>query len=157
MTTAAPTTAPTAPGLDRKQVDFLYWHAVSKMRMADFEGANAIFRLLHAALPDRVDAALGRVYCLMRQGEFDDASGLVAQLRRRLLQAEEMALLGRLHRRCEFERARAGARLRALSRRGATGMAGVGVGAAVAMPHTLGDDTMARRAAEQTPRPTPGT
>jgi hypothetical protein len=127
--------------LDRKQVDFLYWHAVSKTRMADFEGAGAIFRLLHAACPERTDAGLGRVYCLMRQGDPEAAASVVAALRRQPLRPEQMALLGRLHRRCESDRARAALRLRTLARRAAP--------AAVAMPHTLGDDAMARRAAEQ--------
>ena len=71
--------------LERKQVDFLYWHAVSKMRMADFEGAGAIFALLQAAHPARHDASLGRIYCLMRQGELADAAGAVAAMRRRPL------------------------------------------------------------------------
>ena len=82
------------------QVDFLYWHAVSKMRMADFEGAGVLFRLLHAASPERTDVALGRVYCLLRMAEYDSAAGLMTALRRRPLPTDEMALLGRLQRRC---------------------------------------------------------
>lgn len=126
--------------LERKQVDFLYWHAVSKMRMADFEGAGTVFALLQAAQPARHDVALGRIYCLMRQGALADAAGLVAAMRRHPLPPDEMALLGRLHRRCEFEQARNGSRQRLLARTATD---------AVAMPHTLGDDTMARRAAER--------
>ena len=126
--------------LEPKQVDFLYWHGVSKMRMADFEGANTLFRLLHAACPERTDTALGRVYCLMRLGDLEAASSVVAALRRHPLKPDEMALLGRLHRRCEFERARSAARQRP---------GGAGLREPVAMPHTLGDDEMARRAAER--------
>ena len=104
---------PTSPvTLEPKQVDFLYWHGVSKMRMADFEGANTLFRLLHAACPERTDTALGRVYCLVRLGELEAASSVVAALRRHPLRPDEMALLGRLHRRCEIERARSAARQR---------------------------------------------
>lgn len=133
-------TAEPAPSLDAAQVDFLYWHAVSKMRMADFEGAGVLFRLLHAACPARTDVALGRVYCLLRMADYDSAAGLVTALRRRPLPTEEMALLGRLQRRCEFERTRSVARLRAAQR---------AVAEPVVMPHTLGDDAMARRAAER--------
>lgn len=133
-------TATPATTLEPKQVDFLYWHAVSKMRMADFEGANTLFRLLHAACPERTDAALGRVYCLVRLGELESASSVVAALRRHPLKPDEMALLGRLHRRCEFERARSVARQR---------LGAAGLREPVAMPHTLGDDEMARRAAER--------
>jgi hypothetical protein len=118
----------------------MYWHAVSKMRMADFEGAGVLFRLLYALHPERSDVALGRAYCLVRQGEVDTASTIVAALRRRPLRADEMALLGRLHRRCEFERARHNVRQQVLARRASA--------EAVTMPHTLGDDEMARRAAE---------
>lgn len=132
--------AESAPSLEAAQVDFLYWHAVSKMRMADFEGASVLFRLLHAACPDRTDVALGRVYCLLRMGDYNSAAGLVTALRRRPLPTEEIALLGRLQRRCEFERSRAAMRLRAAQRP---------VTEPVAMPHTLGDDDMARRAAER--------
>lgn len=135
-------TATPATILEPKQVDFLYWHAVSKMRMADFEGANTLFRLLHAACPERTDTALGRVYCLVRLGELESASSVVAALRRHPLKPDEMALLGRLHRRCEFERARETSRQR-LALRGAAQPE------PVAMPHTLGDDEMARRAAER--------
>lgn len=92
--------------LSRKQIDFLYWHAVSKMRMGDFADAAVLFRLVGAVAPERTDAALGRAYCLVRQGEVAAAAEIVAELRRRMLRPEEMALLGRLHRRCEFERAR---------------------------------------------------
>jgi hypothetical protein len=129
-----------APTLDAAQVDFLYWHAVSKMRMADFEGAGVLFRLLHAACPARADVALGRVYCLLRMADYDSAAGLVTALRRRPLNTEEMGLLGRMQRRCEFERSRAATRQRAVQRAAAD---------AVVMPHTLGDDAMARRAAER--------
>jgi hypothetical protein len=135
--------ASSSPTLEPRQVDFLYWHAVSKMRMADFEGANTLFRLLHAACPERTDTALGRVYCLVRLGELEAASGVVAALRRHPLKPDEMALLGRLHRRCEFERARLSSRQRGAARRAD------GQGEPVAMPHTLGDDEMARRAAER--------
>lgn len=133
--------------LEPKQIDFLYWYAVSKMRMADFEGASTLFRLLHAASPERTDTALGRVYCLLRLGEMEAASGLVTALRRHPLRPDEMALLGRLQRRCEFERTGTATRRRA-------GAAGPGPGSVhvrdpVTMPHTLGDDDMARRAAER--------
>ena len=144
---------PTSPvTLEPKQVDFLYWHGVSKMRMADFEGANTLFRLLHAACPERTDTALGRVYCLVRLGELEAASSVVAALRRHPLRPDEMALLGRLHRRCEFERARAAARQRLGAGAGAgaePGMVDAGLREPVAMPHTLGDDEMARRSAER--------
>ena len=132
-----------ASSLAPRQVDFLYWHAVSKMRMADFEGAGTLFRLLHVVCPDRTDVALGRVYCLSRLGEFEAAGGIITDLRRRPLRTEEMALLGRLQRRCEFERARDSARARALNR------AGMPSDDPVALPHTLGDDAMARRAVER--------
>jgi hypothetical protein len=129
--------------LDARQVDFLYWHAVSKTRMADFEGAAALFRLLCSACPDRTDVALGRVYCLVRQGDFEAATGILTALRRRPLRSEEMALLGRLQRRCEFERARDSSRLRGLNR------AAQVADDSVVMPHTLGDDAMARQAIER--------
>lgn len=132
-----------APTLEAAQVDFLYWHAVSKMRMADFEGAGILFQLLYAANPGRTDVALGRLYCLLRKADYDSAAGLMTALRRRPLPTDEMALLGRLQRRCEFERARCANRQR-LAHRGASMAA-----EPVAMPHTLGDDDMARRSAER--------
>lgn len=136
--------------LEPRQVDFLYWHGVSKMRMADFEGANTLFRLLHAACPERTDTALGRVYCLMRLGELEAASSVVAALRRHPLRPDEMALLGRLHRRCELERARSVSRQRlGLGVSAELGGVGAALREPVAMPHTLGDDEMARRSAER--------
>lgn len=90
---------------DRKMMDFLYWHAVSKMRTGDFAGSAVLFRLLRAVNPQRSDVGLGYAYSLLRQGALDQASTVVAELRRRPMRPDEMALLGRLHRRCEFEAA----------------------------------------------------
>ena len=129
--------------LDRKQVDFLYWHAVTKMRSADFEGAQALFRLLHRVHPERADAGLGHLYCLIRLGDLERAASVVATLRRRPLRPDEMALLGRLHRRCEFERERSSTRARSKAHRPGPGAEPVN------LPHTLGDDAMARRALDQ--------
>lgn len=92
--------------LDRKQVDFLHWHAVTKMRTGDFEASGILFRLLRGIAPGRTDIGLGYAYSLIRQGALEEASVVVAELRRRPMRAEEMALLGRLHRRCEFEQRR---------------------------------------------------
>jgi thioredoxin-like negative regulator of GroEL len=92
--------------LERKTIDFLYWHAVTKMRASDFEGAGVLFKLLRAAAPERCDVGLGHAYSLLRDGEVQRASEVVAELRRRLLKPDEMALLSRLHRRCEFEASR---------------------------------------------------
>jgi len=131
-------TLPSHPGtMARRHLDFLYWHAVSKMRMAEFDGASRIFRLISHTSPMRHDAALGLAYCLIRLGELDDAAGLVARLRRDPLPSREMRLLGRLHRRCEFERSRRMSRERQLQQRQRTN---------VKLPHTLGDDSMARQA-----------
>lgn len=91
------------PMLDRKQIDFLHWHAVSKLRMGDFEASGTLFRLLKAVCPERTDIGLGFAYSLVRQGALEEASAVVSELRRRPMRPEEMALLGRLHRRCEFE------------------------------------------------------
>lgn len=88
---------------DRKMMDFLYWHAVSKMRTGDFAGSAVLFRLLRAVNPQRSDVGLGYAYSLLRQGALEEASTVVAELRRRPMRPDEMALLGRLHRRCEFE------------------------------------------------------
>jgi hypothetical protein len=119
--------------LNRKTTDFLYWHAVSKMRMAEFPAASKLFRLLQQASPHRSDVVLGRVYCLIRMGELDQASTLMQDLRRHPIRVDEMALLGRLHRRCDHERARA--------RKGKINPPRPDV----RLPHTLGDDNMARQ------------
>ena len=122
--------------LDRKTQDFLYWHAVTKMRMAEFDSAAKIFGLLHKDAPLSSEVVLGRAYCLMRVGDFDTASSLVQVLRRHPIKLEDMALLGRLHRRCDFEKARA--------RKGRSAV----TQPIVLLPHTLGDDAMAKKAWE---------
>jgi len=121
--------------LDTQMADFLYWHAVSKMRMANFEDACVLFGLLQQLLPERTEAAVGHIYCLVRLGRQEHAAGLIMSLRRNALVPIEVALLGRLQRRCEFDRAR-------------SAISG-SVPGGVRMPHTLGDDEMARLAAEQ--------
>ena len=119
--------------LPRVHTDFLYWHAVSKTRIGDFESANTLFKLICAAHPERIDAALGKAYSLMRLGQFDQAAAQVAELRRRMLRPDEMALLGRLHRRCDFERLKHQDRQRALSRRASS---------PVALPHVMSESAM---------------
>jgi thioredoxin-like negative regulator of GroEL len=119
--------------LNRKTADFLYWHAVSKMRMAEFDAAAKLFRLLQQAIPHRADVVLGRVYCLIRMGDLDAATELMHELRRHPVRSDEMALLGRLHRRCDHERAR--------NRKGKVATSRTDV----RLPHTLGDDSMARQ------------
>lgn len=132
--------------IDPPLADFLYWHAVSKMRSAEFADAEVLFRFLQSVCGERTDAALGRLYCLARLGHLKQAQTLVASLRRQQLVPIEVALLGRLHRRCEFEIAKA-IRERSENVQSADPKSTEAV--SVRMPHTLGDDQMARLAAEK--------
>jgi thioredoxin-like negative regulator of GroEL len=86
-----------------QQLDFLYWHAVSKTRISMFVDAAVLFRLIAAADPKRTDALLGRVYCMIREGELQDANDLLGQLDMKSLAAHEADLAIRLKRRCQFE------------------------------------------------------
>lgn len=132
--------------LDTQMADFLYWHAVSKMRMANFEDACVLFGLLQELLPERTEAALGHIYCLVRLGRQKHAAGLIMSLRRHALVPIEVALLGRLQRRCEFDQARS-ASLGSVP--GGVSSRHAREASQLRMPHTLGDDEMARLAAEQ--------
>jgi len=85
------------------QLDFLYWHAVSKMRISLFKDAGILFRLIAAADPKRKDALLGRIYCLVREGELQDANDLLSQVDVKALGPIEAELVVRLKRRCQFE------------------------------------------------------
>jgi thioredoxin-like negative regulator of GroEL len=85
------------------QLDFLYWHAVSKMRISLFKDAAILFRLIAAADPQRKDALVGRIYCMVREGELQDASDLLSQIDVKTLGPIEAELVVRLKRRCEFE------------------------------------------------------
>lgn len=127
----------TTPAAQRRCVDFLYWHAVSKMRIGEFRDAEAVFRLVFQLQAQRTDAGLGGAYCLVRLGRLDDAAMLIGDLRRRPLAGPEGRLLGRLHRRCEFERSRARGRQRDLQRRQPTAAsaAASAAGAAVGAGH----------------------
>lgn len=86
-----------------QQLDFLYWHAVSKMRISLFQDAAVIYRLISAVDPKRIDALLGRVYCMIREGELQDANDLLTQIDTKGLGAIESELVVRLKRRCQFE------------------------------------------------------
>jgi hypothetical protein len=130
---------------DNQLADFLYWHAVSKMRTAAFADAEVLFRFLHGVCPERTDAAMGRLYCLARLGELEESKALVNMLRKQTLIPIEVALVGRLHRRCEFESARVLRERTANQQRPAVTS---NEATPVRMPHTLGDDEMARLAAE---------
>ncbi len=85
------------------QLDFMYWHAVSKMRISLFKDAAVLFRLIAAVDPKRIDALLGRVYCLIREGDLQDASDLLTQVNTKSLASVEADLVVRLKRRCQFE------------------------------------------------------
>jgi thioredoxin-like negative regulator of GroEL len=76
---------------------------VSKTRISLFKDAAVLFRLIAAADPKRADAFLGRVYCMIREGELQDANDLLAQLDVKSLAAFEADLAMRLKRRCQFE------------------------------------------------------
>lgn len=86
-----------------QQLDFLYWHAVSKMRISIFKDAAALFRLIAAADPKRADAMIGRIYCMVREGELQDANDLLSQVDVKSLGAVEAELIVRLKRRCQHE------------------------------------------------------
>ncbi len=86
-----------------QQLDFLYWHAVSKMRISLFKDAAVLFRLIAAADPKRIDALLGRIYCMVREGELQDADDLLSQIDTKSLATFEAELVVRLKRRCQFE------------------------------------------------------
>lgn len=86
-----------------QQLDFLYWHAVSKMRISLFKDAAVLFRLIAAADPKRMDALVGRIYCMVREGELQDANDLLTQIDTKNLDAIEAELVVRLKRRCQFE------------------------------------------------------
>ena len=86
-----------------QQLDFLYWHAVSKMRISLFKDAAVLFRLIAAADPKRHDAAVGRIYCMIREGELQDANDLLTQIDTKSLGTIEAELVVRLKRRCQFE------------------------------------------------------
>jgi hypothetical protein len=131
---------------DNQLADFLYWHAVSKMRTAAFADAEVLFRFLYGVCPERTDAAVGRSYCLARLGELEESKALVNMLRKQTLIPIEVALIGRLHRRCEFESTRVLRKGAAPHQRSAVTLNEV---MPVRMPHTLGDDDMARLAAER--------
>lgn len=86
-----------------QQLDFLYWHAVSKMRIGIFKDAAVLFRLIAAADPKRVDALIGRIYCMVREGELQDANDLLSQVDAKSLGSIEAELVVRLKRRCQHE------------------------------------------------------
>jgi hypothetical protein len=86
-----------------QQLDFLYWHAVSKMRISLFKDAAVLFRLIAAVDPKRYDAAVGRIYCMVREGELQDANDLLGQINPKELSPIEAELVVRLKRRCQFE------------------------------------------------------
>jgi len=90
-------------GFSPQQLDFLYWHAVSKMRISLFKDAAVLFRLIAAADPKRKDAFLGRIYCLVREGDLQDADDLLTQIEVKDLNTLEADLVVRLKRRCQFE------------------------------------------------------
>lgn len=92
-----------------QQIDFIYWHAVSKMRISLFKDAATLFRLIVAAKPNRTDALLGRIYCLVREGEFRVANDLLEGIDKKQLNSVEANLLARLKRRCDYEISAVGA------------------------------------------------
>ena len=92
-----------------QQIDFIYWHAVSKMRISLFKDAATLFRLIVAADPKRMDALVGRIYCLVREGDFTDANSLIDSIDRKQLNTVEANLVVRLKRRCEYEMSALGA------------------------------------------------
>lgn len=90
--------------LSRSETDFLYWHAVSKLRISMFDDAAVLFDLLQAVHPEWVDARLGLAYCQMRLGQLEEAHQGLEKARGRSVNSAAEPLVARLLRRCEFER-----------------------------------------------------
>lgn len=79
------------------------------MRISLFKDAATLFRLIVAADPSRRDALLGRIYCLVREGDFSEANALIEGIDRKQLNAVEANLVVRLKRRCDYEMSAVGA------------------------------------------------
>lgn len=90
--------------LNRKQIDFLYWHAVSKMRTSDFQASGVFFQIIKKNEQNTSHAEIGYIYSLIRQEKLDQAYQAISELRRRALSLDEILMLGRMQRRCERDK-----------------------------------------------------
>ena len=63
--------------MDPKSLDFLFWHASSKLNNAQFEEALALFEFVAEQRPEDLAASIAYVYCKLR---LRDLSGLESRL-----------------------------------------------------------------------------
>lgn len=84
--------------MNQADIDFLFWHAVAKVRVGQYQEANTIFHVIEAF---HEDATLGRAYCYIRQGDFGQALSLLNIAKPPVGRA--FAIHKRLVRRCEKE------------------------------------------------------
>ena len=84
--------------MNTADINLLFWHAVSKVRLGSFVEASAIFHFLEDY---HDDAALGRVYCLVRNGDFVGAASLLKTMR--VPEGRGRSIYNRLILRCEKE------------------------------------------------------
>ena len=84
--------------MNQEDIDFLYWHAVSKMRLGAFDTAAAIFHVIEQY---HDQAALGRAYCLVRQGYYEQSLSILQAPHHK--EGRSRAIHERLLRRCQKE------------------------------------------------------
>lgn len=63
--------------MDDRWLDFLFWHASSKLNNAQFSEAVTLFELVAERRPGDLSALVGLVYCKLRLG---DLAGLDARM-----------------------------------------------------------------------------
>lgn len=88
---------------NHQQLDFLYWHAVSKTRISKFEDAQIIFKLIFDLDKNRINAYIGMIYCLIRLNDFESAFTELKNIKPLLNNTSQVELITRMYKRCKFE------------------------------------------------------
>ena len=90
--------------MEQRSLDFLFWHASSKLNNAQFGDAAPLFQLISERRPDDLSAAIAFVYCKLRLGDASDLEDRLSAMRDLCKSDYERSVVNRLRLRADWLR-----------------------------------------------------
>lgn len=90
--------------MDKRSLDFMFWHASSKLNNAQFDDAAPLFQLISERRPNDLSAAIAFVYCKLRLGDASDLEDRLSVMRELCSNDYERSVVNRLRLRADWLR-----------------------------------------------------
>jgi len=90
--------------MDDRWLDFLFWHASSKLNNAQFSEAVPLFELVAERRPGDLSALVAFVYCKLRLGDVDGVEARLAAMAELCRDDYQRSMVNRLKLRMDWLR-----------------------------------------------------